>query len=186
MTQVQLQQANAPSHDQPADKLPYIDATDFREALSRAATAVTIIATEGSAGKAGVTCSAVCSVSDTPPTILFCVNQRSAANSVIKSNGLLSVNWLQAQQADVSQLFSGVGHVPMHERFNDTRWQVSVHGIPYHTDALVSLDCRIASAMEIGTHSVFVAHVLNARTSAEVAPLVYCQRAYATTRPTQS
>ncbi|BCZ81308.1 FMN reductase (NADH) RutF [Paraburkholderia terrae] len=187
MTQAQVQPADAiahPRHEQ-ADDLPDIDATAFREALAHAATSVTVIATDGPAGKAGVTCSAVCSVSDTPPTILFCVNRRSAANSVIRTNGLLSVNWLHAQQTGISQLFSGVGQVPMRERFNDARWQASAHGVPYRTDALIALDCRIASAMEIGTHSVFVARVLNARRADGMQPLVYCQRAYATTRPAQ-
>jgi flavin reductase len=188
MIQASLQPAGAsePPHDEPADGLPQIDPVGFREALAYAATAVTVIATDGPAGKAGVTCSAVCSVSDAPPTILFCVNRRSAANSVIKTNGVLSVNWLHAQQSDVSQLFSGAGQVPMHERFNDARWQSSGQGIPYRTDALISLDCHIASALEIGTHSVFVARVLNARRTSGAEPLVYCERAYATTRPTQS
>jgi flavin reductase (NADH)/flavin reductase/chlorophenol-4-monooxygenase component 1 len=178
--------AGAPVHYEHASESPFIDGTEFREALAYAATAVTIIATDGPAGKAGVTCSAVCSVSDTPPTILFCVNRRSAANSVIKSNGFLSVNWLSAHQTGISQVFAGIGHVPMLERFSDTRWQESVHGVPYRTDALVALDCRIASAMEIGTHSVFVASVLNARRTSGGEPLVYCRREYATTRPTQS
>ncbi|MEX3967550.1 flavin reductase [Paraburkholderia sp. EG286B] len=178
--------AGAPVHYEHAGESPFVDAAEFREVLAYAPTAVTIIATDGPAGKAGVTCSAVCSVSDAPPTILFCVNRRSAANSVIKANGLLSVNWLSAHQAGISQVFAGIGQLPMLERFSDTRWQESAHGIPYRTDALVALDCRIASAMEIGTHSVFVARVLNARRTSGVEPLVYCRRAYATTRPTQS
>jgi flavin reductase len=188
MIQAPLQPADAspPPEYEPEDGLPCIDATEFREVLAYAATAVTVIATDGPAGKAGVTCSAVCSVSDAPPTILFCVNRRSAANSVIKSNGLLSVNWLNAHQMDVSQLFSGVGHVPMLERFSDARWQPSVNGIPYRTDALVTLDCRMASATEIGTHSVFVARVLHARRTSGADPLVYCRRVYATTRPTRT
>jgi len=188
MSQVpnQLTDASTPPDCGFEHGLPHIDAAGFREALACAATAVTVIATDGPAGRAGVTCSAVCSVSDTPPTVLFCVNRRSAANSVIKTNGFLSVNWLHARQTEVSQLFSGAGQVPMRDRFEDAHWQPSVHGIPYRTDALISLDCRIASELEIGTHSVFVAHVLNARRTNGVEPLVYCQRAYTTTHPTQS
>ncbi|MEM5327752.1 flavin reductase [Paraburkholderia sp. JHI2823] len=177
MTQAQIESVH---------RLPHIDSAAFREALAHAATPVTVIASDGVAGKAGVTCSAVCSVSDAPPTILFCVNRRSAANSIIKANGLLSVNWLHALQTEVSQLFAGAGQIPMSERFSDERWQLSEHGIPYRADAIVSLDCRFTSATEVGTHSVFFAQVLDARKSPDAAPLVYCQRAYATTRPTQS
>ncbi|MCP3713165.1 flavin reductase [Paraburkholderia sp. CNPSo 3274] len=188
MTQAQIQsmQASSAPRYEAGDGFPHIEATAFREALAHAVTPVTVIVSDGAAGKVGVTCSAVCSVSDTPPTILFCVNRRSAANSVLKANGFLSVNWLHALQTDVSQLFAGVGQIPMPDRFRDKRWQTSEYGIPYRADSIVSLDCRIASAMEIGTHSVFVVRVLNARKSPDAAPLVYCQRAYATTRPTQS
>ena len=173
----------APPHEA-AEFGPAISAEDFREALAHAATAVTVLATAGSAGTAGVTCSAVCSVCDTPPTILFCVNRRSASNHVIKGNALVSVNWLNARQAEVSRVFAGVGKVPMEERFDDERWQTSPNGVPYRTDALVTFDCRIASVTEIGTHSVFLAHVLGATRANGAEPLVYCQRAYATTCPT--
>lgn len=163
---------------------PTISAEEFREALASAATAVTVLATAGPAGRAGVTCSAVCSVCDTPPTILFCVNRRSGANSVIKDNALVSVNWLNSRQAGVSQLFAGVGQVPMQNRFDDERWQMSALGVPYRTDALVTFECQIASVSEVGTHSVFLARVLGAMRANGADPLVYCQRTYATTSPT--
>jgi flavin reductase (NADH)/flavin reductase/chlorophenol-4-monooxygenase component 1 len=169
----------------PADAHPAISTTEFREALARAATAVTVIATDGPNGVAGLTCSAVCSVCDTPPTILFCVNRKSAANSVIKANGVMSVNWLSAKQMDVSQLFSGAGQVPMKERFSSHRWGSFQTGTPYSLDALVALECRISAAMEIGTHSVFLARVLTARQADPADPLMYCRRAYATTRPAE-
>lgn len=164
--------------------VPTISAEAFREALASAATAVTVLATAGPAGRAGVTCSAVCSVCDTPPTILFCVNRRSGANSVIKDNALVSVNWLNSRQVGVSQLFAGVGQVPMQNRFDDERWQMSALGVPYRTDALVTFECQIASVFEVGTHSVFLARVLGAMRANGADPLVYCQRTYATTSPT--
>lgn len=165
---------------------PAISAGQFRDALAHAATAVTVIATAGAAGMAGVTCSAVCSVCDTPPTILFCVNRTSASNRLIKENGLVSVNWLNSRQKDVSQLFAGVGNVPMQDRFDSERWQISPLGVPYCTQALVTFECRIASVTEIGTHSVFLARVLGAMRADGADPLVYCQRAYATTSAAHS
>lgn len=41
----------------------------FRDAMSKLAAAVNIITTEGPAGRAGFTASAVCSVTDEPPTL---------------------------------------------------------------------------------------------------------------------
>jgi flavin reductase (NADH)/flavin reductase/chlorophenol-4-monooxygenase component 1 len=160
-----------------------VSSQEFRDALSKAVTPVTVIATDGLAGAAGVTCSAVCSVCDTPPTVLVCINRKSYANSVIKANGVMTVNWLSAGQSKVSQAFAGVGALPMPERFAQAQWGTLRTGAPYCKDALMSLDCRIVSAMEIGTHSVFLAHVLATAQADDVDPLAYCQRTYATTQP---
>lgn len=167
-------------------QLSGIAAAEFREALSMAVTPVTILATDGPQGRAGVTCSAVCSVCDTPPTVLVCVNRNSYANGVIKANGVLTVNWLSAEQSSLSQLFAGVGALPMEERFAGGDWGTLASGAPYCKDALMSLDCRIASAFEIGTHSVFLAQVLATSRGDAQAPLAYCQRAYATTTTTHA
>lgn len=62
----------------PTDSLPAssalrsvaVDKQDFRDAMARLGSAVNIITTDGPAGRAGFTASAVCSVTDTPPTLL--------------------------------------------------------------------------------------------------------------------
>ena len=177
------------THVQPAPQAPEtpaigVSASEFKDALSKAVTPVTILATDGPNGRAGVTCSAVCSVCDTPPTVLVCVNRSSYANSVMKANGVLSVNWLSADQSKLSQLFAGVGALPMPERFLHGHWDTLVSGAPYCKDALMSLDCRIVSVTEVGTHSIFFASVLATSKADGRDPLAYCQRAYATTQPT--
>lgn len=163
---------------------PPIEPARFRDALSRVATAVTIVATNGEHGMAGVTCSAVCSVCDTPATVLVCVNRRSYANGIIKRNGVLCVNWLGSAHAEISQVFAGVGEIPMERRFAPAQWDVLATGAPYCKVAVVALDCRVAQAMEVGTHSIFLAEVVQAAAVESIGdPLVYCQRSYATTRP---
>ncbi len=47
-----------------------VDQQTFRDAMSCMGAAVNIITTDGPAGRAGFTASAVCSVTDTPPTLL--------------------------------------------------------------------------------------------------------------------
>lgn len=163
-----------------------ISDAEFREALAHAVTAVTIVTTDGPGGMAGVTCSAVASVCADPPTLLVCMNRRSYVNSVVKANDVLCVNWLSAHQRSTSDLFAGVGAVPMKERFEQGNWHTLATGAPYSEDALVALDCRVVSAMEVGTHSVFLARVLatTTHTAEHRDPLVYCKRSYATTQPT--
>ena len=157
-------------------------AADFREAMSRVASSVSIVSTDGPHGIAGFTCSAVCSVTDEPPTIMVCVNRRSAANAVIKANGVLCVSSLGADQVELSQLFAGVGRVPMSERFVAPNWGVLTTGAPYCTTSRVALDCRIADVREVGTHSVIFAEVLSTAHAGDSAPLIYHSRNYATLR----
>jgi flavin reductase (DIM6/NTAB) family NADH-FMN oxidoreductase RutF len=159
-----------------------VSATEFRATLSGLTTAISIIATAGPAGVAGLTCSAVCGVSDTPATVVACVSRKSAAHDVIKANGVLCINGLPAARQDLSQLFAGVGQVPMAERFAPGQWSVLATGAPYLKDALVAFDCELIEAREVGTHSVLIARVLATAQSAVVPPLVYHRQQYATTR----
>ena len=52
---------------------------DFRDAMARLGAAVNIITTGGPAGRGGFTASAVCSVTDDPPTLLVCMNRNATA-----------------------------------------------------------------------------------------------------------
>lgn len=167
----------------PSSSLPGITVQEFRDALSKAVTPVTVLATNGAGGIAGVTCSAVCSVCDTPPTVLVCVNRKSFANGIIKANGVLSINWLRAEQSVVSQIFSGAGSVPMEQRFAFGEWGTLATGAPYNKGALVALDCRIVEEKEVGSHSVFLAEIIATAHSDSTDPLLYCRRSYATTQP---
>ena len=157
-------------------------AGEFREAMSRVASPVSIVCTDGPYGIAGFTCSAVCSVTDEPPTIMVCVNRKSAANDVIKANGVLCVSSLGAEQVGLSQMFAGVGRVPMTERFAGTNWGVLATGSPYCKTSRVVLDCRVADIREVGTHSVIFAEVLSTARAGGDEPLIYHSRNYATLR----
>lgn len=157
-------------------------AGEFREAMSRVASSVSIVSTDGPHGIAGFTCSAVCSVTDEPPTIMVCVNRKSAANAVIKSNGVLCVSSLGADQVELSQIFAGVGRVPMNERFAGPNWALLTTGSPYCKTSRVALDCRVADIREVGTHSVIFAEVLATAHADGNEPLIYHSRNYATLR----
>ena len=185
-TEVPSQAGNAPRNGparpsiQPTMALATAD--EFREAMSRVASSVSIVSTAGPHGIAGFTCSAVCSVTAEPPTIMVCVNRRSAANAIIKANGVLCVSSLGAEQVELSQMFAGAGHVPMNERFAGPHWGVLSTGAPYCTASRVALDCRVADVREVGTHSVILAEVLSTAHASDGEPLIYHSRNYATLR----
>ena len=117
------------------------DKQTFRDAMACVGAAVNIITTDGPAGLAGFTASAVCSVTDSPPTLLVCLNRGASVWPTFSENRTLCVNTLSAGQEPLSNLFGG--KTPMEERFAAARWQTGDTGCPRLEDALASFDCRM-------------------------------------------
>ncbi len=158
---------------------PITSKIEFREAMSRLSSAVCVITSHGAAGRLGFTASAVCSVSDEPPTLLFCMNRRSEQNAPLKQNGAFCVNILSGNQEELSALFAGVGGVDTARRFEATKWEELATGSPVLTDCVAACDCRISDVHEFGTHSVIFGTVLALRLSSPCSPsLSYFARKY--------
>jgi flavin reductase len=154
-----------------------IEATDFRNAMSLLTTAVNVVTTEGASGLHGFTASAVCSVTDTPPTLLVCMNQASRSHTHFVENKTLSVNVLGAQHEHISNAFAS-SKLSSEERFKLGSWAALETGSPVLEDALVSFDCEIEQIQEVGTHSVFMCRVVAIKKSQQDESLVYFNRAY--------
>jgi flavin reductase len=158
--------------------MPVVDHNMFRSAMSRLGAAVNLITSEGPAGRHGLTASAVCSVTDDPPTVLVCINRASASNACLKANGVLCVNVLAAHHAALSERFADRSSRASGRFSDETSWSRLSTGSPVLNDASVALDCRIASVSEVGTHSVFFCEVEAVRIADRVEGLIYFNRAY--------
>ena len=154
-----------------------IESTDFRNAMSLLTTAVNVISTEGEDGMHGFTASAVCSVTDTPPTLLVCMNQSSRSHTHFVDNKILSVNVLGAQHEKISNAFAS-SKLSSEDRFKLGAWTTLETGSPILEDALVSFDCDIEQIQEVGTHSIFMCRVVAIKQSQQDESLVYFNRAY--------
>lgn len=154
----------------------------FRDAMARLGAAVNVITSVGSSGRIGFTATAVCSVSDRPPTLLVCMNRSSSLHSALKDNGVLCVNTLADAQRDLSTVFAGMTGVWGEDRFKMANWLELTTGAPVLDGALVSFDCTIDRAIEVGTHSVFFCSVVDVSTNLDGSPLLYFGRQYCSTR----
>ncbi|MCE4057321.1 flavin reductase [Pseudomonas sp. Au-Pse12] len=154
-----------------------VDTTGFRNSMAMLGGAVSIITTDGPAGRFGFTASAVCSVTDQPPTLLVCMNRASYSNVHFKSNGVLSVNVLTPELREVSGAFAN-RELDAEQRFSSARWSTLESGAPLLDEALVSFDCRIAQAHEVGSHTIFYCEVMGIRNGESQQGLVYFNRAY--------
>nr|WP_294916921.1 flavin reductase [uncultured Neokomagataea sp.] len=130
----------------------------FRDAMARLASAVTIVTTDGEHGRYGFTASAVSSVTDTPPTLLVCINRQTKTHPVLLNNGTFAVNILSDGHESLSNHFA-TSAVSMEERFSLGGWHTGKCGQPILEDALVSIECNVSNIQDIGTHTVVFGEV---------------------------
>ena len=154
-----------------------VDVQRFRNAMAMLGGAVSVITTDGAAGRFGFTASAVCSVTDSPPTLLVCMNRSSFSNAHFKTNGVLCVNVLSAAHRDISGAFAN-RELSMEQRFDSSPWSVLETGAPAMDEALVNFDCRIAQAHEVGSHTIFYCEIEQLRIGDSQEALVYFNRSY--------
>jgi flavin reductase len=153
-----------------------LEKSDYRNAMSRLGAAVNIITTDGPAGRAGFTASAVCSVTDEPPTLLVCLNRTASVYPAFEANGVLCVNVLAPDHQELSGVFGG--KTPMAERFAAARWHDSATGAPVLEGAAASFDCRVVRSTGVGTHDVLFCEVLAVYTGEAAHGLIYFDRRY--------
>ncbi|WP_118132912.1 flavin reductase [Oceanicella sp. SM1341] len=152
----------------------------FREAMSRIAAAVHVITSDGPAGRVGFTASAVCSVSDTPPTLLVCMNRASRQHAALRQNGVLCVNTLCPASRGLGELFAGQRGIGHAERFDHADWAAGVTGAPLLEAAAMNLEGRITATQEVGSHEVFFVELEAIRLGGPRDALLYFSRRYHT------
>jgi flavin reductase len=149
----------------------------FREAMSRVLAAVHIVTTDGPAGRAGITASAVASVSDDPPTMLFCINKSGRSAERFLANGCFCVNTLASSDQWLADHFAGRSRMHPAERFTHGSWEAGATGAPALRSALAVFDCRVNEVITASTHSILIGAVIGAR-YAPGQSLAYLERAY--------
>lgn len=159
---------------------PLIDRFDFRNAMSHFAAAVHIVTTDGRAGIRGTTVTSVCSVSDTPATLLVCLNAGSAVNDRYEKNGCFAVNVLAAEHEELAKAFAGQGQLSLDDRFAMAQWRSLATGAPVLETALASFDCRLTDARIVATHRVLIGEVVGLNVAPSAPSLVYKERQFHT------
>jgi flavin reductase len=148
----------------------------FRNGMAKLGTAVSIVTTDGPAGKAGFTASAICSVTDTPPTLLVCLNRAASVYDRVYGNGVIAVNTLAPEHQGLANLFGG--KTPVDERFAAASWFRGDGGAPLLEGAVVSFDCRVAGLTDVGSHSVLFCEVVGVIHGTPASGLFYFDRTY--------
>ena len=150
--------------------------------MSHAANTVSVVTTDGPAGRFGVTVSSMSSVSadSAKPTLLVCVHHLSPVCNGILGNRVFCVNLLRDDQSYVADTFAGRTVPAGSNKFNCTTWTKAQTGAPVAVAHLVAFDCELTQDFRVGSHIIFVGQVVETVIHEGYAPLIYANREYGT------
>jgi flavin reductase len=131
---------------------------DFRDAMRRFATGVTVVTTLVDGVPHGFTANAFASVSADPPTVLICVNRDASAHPLISRSSIFCVNILALEQRELARRFADKSMRAT--RFDNLATHPAATGAPVIDGTLAYLDCRLAEEYTAGTHTVFLGTVV--------------------------
>ena len=149
-----------------------MDTAQFRNLMRHQAGAVTIIAVGRTGHRTGLTATAMCSLSDTPPMILICVNRSASAHAPIKAAQCFSVNVLAKHQMELAKRFSSK-KLEGEARFDKDAWITMRTGAPLLRGAIANLDCELADEHVFETHSIFIGRVKDGQFNDKAEALLY-------------
>jgi flavin reductase (NADH) len=156
-------------HDNPS--------TALRAGMRRLAASVCVITAVDSSGQRhAMTATAVTSVSDSPASLLVCVNRQAGLYDTLTQGNRFAVNVLSGHQSDISVLCAGseTGDA----RFTRGNWGDS-NGLPYLRDAQAVFFCNTARQLTHGTHLVVIGDIDKVLiTEGNVDPLLYADGNY--------
>ena len=146
-----------------------ISKEEFRAALSHFASGVTVATTKDGSGKLyGITVSAFCSVSLTPPLVLICIEKNTGSHHAFEQSRVFVVNILRENQQRISDHFAS----PLEDKFSEISYRSGIENLPVLEDALANLECRLRYSHEGGDHTIFVGEVEKATVNG-IQPLLY-------------
>lgn len=152
----------------------------FRDVLGRFCSGITVVTSVSAGEPVGMTCQSFSSVSLNPPLVMFIPARTSRAWPLMQRAGSFCVNFLAADQTDLSNKMASRGV----DKFEGVSWTHSSHtGSPLLDGVIGYVDCAVQSVYEAGDHYVVIGRVkdLAIVESESVDPLLFFQGAYRTT-----
>lgn len=151
----------------------FVEVGEFRSAMRQLASGVSLITSGQGDKRRGLTATAVCSLSVSPPSLIVCVNRDSEGARAIDEARSFCVNVIASEHQRLAQCFSGQGGVRGAERFGFDGWGELATGAPVLDDAVAAFDCTVLDLIDRETHFIIIGGVKAVRFSESRDALVY-------------
>lgn len=143
---------------------------EFRKAVSRFATGITVISCEDESGVRGMTCNSFTSVSLDPATILVSLKP-GKTHQAISARKTFGVSILRDEHQGYSSYFSGPPKPGQPPEF------LVREKAPTLAECLAWFECEVVEAVDVNDHTLFVAQVTSCGTT-EGLPLMFYESRY--------
>ncbi len=155
----------------------------FKAGMRRLAASVCLITTLNADGtRNGLTATAVCSLSASPPTLLCCLNRASNSFAAIQAAKMFAVNLLSTDDRAIAGHFAT--SLAGDDKFGLGVWTALKTGAPVLASAIAAFDCRLINVVETGTHGILIGEVQALELSpAGAMPLLYVDGGYGAFAP---
>lgn len=155
-----------------------IDPKEFRTALGRFATGVTVVTARTETEARGMTANAFSSLSLDPPLVLVCYANEASSLKVVQRARRFAINFLSQEQKSASDWFAGKGR-DAEDQFADIPHAIGENGAPLLTGHVGALECDLHEELPGGDHTIVVGRVTRVLVEEEArAPLLFYASAY--------
>jgi flavin reductase (DIM6/NTAB) family NADH-FMN oxidoreductase RutF len=148
-----------------------MDDRQFRSAMGKFATGVTVIATEVEGDVHGMTANAFMSVSLDPKLIVISIGEKAKILNKIKESKIFTVNILAADQQELSMIFAG--QLKEHKEVTFER----LDGKPVLSGAVAQIACEVSAEHVEGDHTLFIGKVTDIHLE-DAEPLIFYNGKY--------
>ncbi|MEV4671403.1 MULTISPECIES: flavin reductase family protein [Actinomadura] len=151
-----------------------VDVQDFKAALSRYLTGVTVVTTVDGAGRRwGFTATSFSSVSLVPPQILVCIARSAQCYEAFLDSPGFAVNVLNRGQEQVAERFAQRGG----DKFAGLPFGTGSGDLPVLDHALAVFECGTRDRYPAGDHTILLGEVHRAEVG-EGTPTLYYNRQF--------
>ncbi|PGY16060.1 flavin reductase family protein [Bacillus sp. AFS031507] len=148
-----------------------MDDRQFRSAMGKFATGVTVIATEVEGDVHGMTANAFMSVSLDPKLIVISIGEKAKILNKIKESKIFTVNILASDQQELSMIFAG--QLKEHKEVVFDR----LDGKPVLAGAVAQVACEVSAEHIEGDHTLFIGKVTDIHLE-DAEPLIFYNGKY--------
>ena len=151
-------------------------AREYRDVLGQYASGVTVVTTMQGGTPVGMTCQSFTSVSLDPPLVAFLPMKNSRAFAAIRLSRQFCVNFLAADQTDLSNSFASLAE----DKFDGVDWQPTKSGMPLLDGIVGWVDCTVHGVHEAGDHYLVIGKVEDLGQGDADKPLLFHRGRYRT------